>query len=242
MNKEVGLIGYGRFGGFAAEHLCKDFRMFAADARNDKRVGRSIHRVSLTEAASKPIVILAVPINQLHTVLARIAPHLQPGTLVIDVSSVKEQPLRWMKAILPKTVSILGTHPLFGPDSASHGLKGHTIVLCPARIRKKQFLHVCGYLRQLGLTVRTMTPLRHDRLMASTLFLTQFIGHGVRSLRLPPPKTSTQNFQLLHQITTATGNDTMELFHDMFEYNRFAKRIPEKLLRAFTQLHNGLTT
>ena len=150
----IALIGYGRFGRFAATHLCKDFRVSIADTRKGERVDRGAHRVSLDEAASKPIVILAVPINQLRAVLVEIAPSLQPRTLVIDVSSVKEQPVRWMKSLLPQNISILGTHPLFGPDSATHGLKGHTITLCPVRIPGKQFLHVTRYLRAHGLIVQ----------------------------------------------------------------------------------------
>ena len=142
MSKEIALIGYGRFGRLAARYLSRDFRVRIADSRKGERVDRGAQRVSLEEAASKPIVILAVPISQLRAVLAEIAPSLQPGTLVIDVCSVKEQPVRWMRSLLPRSVSILGTHPLFGPDSAARGLKGHTIALCPVRITGKQLLHV----------------------------------------------------------------------------------------------------
>ncbi|MBI3364494.1 MAG: prephenate dehydrogenase/arogenate dehydrogenase family protein [Ignavibacteriae bacterium] len=167
-------------------------------------------------------------------------PKLRIGALVIDVCSVKEQPVRWMKSLLPKDVLILGTHPLFGPDSAAKSLMGHTIVLCPVRIRKRQLQRLSTYLRARGLNVQLLTPLRHDKLMASTLFLTQFVGHGLRKLSLPNPTSSTHNFRSLHHIATITGNDTMELFRDMFEYNRFAKRLPEELLRSFSELHKTL--
>jgi prephenate dehydrogenase len=45
------------------------------------------------------------------------APALRPGQLIIDTCSVKERPLEWMLEELPDHVQIVGTHPLFGPDS-----------------------------------------------------------------------------------------------------------------------------
>ena len=63
-----------------------------------------------------------------------IAPLLSPDALVIDVCSVKEYPVRLMKELLPERVSILATHPMFGPDSAAHALQGRKIVLCAERI------------------------------------------------------------------------------------------------------------
>jgi len=73
----------------------------------------------------------SVPINQLERTIINISPYLKPGSIVYDVCSVKEQPCKWMLEQLPSSVSIIGTHPLFGPDSAGSSLKGCKIAICP---------------------------------------------------------------------------------------------------------------
>jgi len=124
---EIAIIGYGRFGKLAAYYLKKDFNVFVCEKKNT-HIESGIKKVSLREAAEKQNILLAVPINQLKAVLHAITPSLRNSALVIDVCSVKEQPLKWMKTILPTHVSILGTHPLFGPDSTTDGLKGKSVV------------------------------------------------------------------------------------------------------------------
>jgi len=36
----------------------------------------------------------------------------------------QEHPVRWMRELLPPDVAILGSHPMFGPDSAAESLQG----------------------------------------------------------------------------------------------------------------------
>ena len=240
MKKTIAIIGYGRFGRFAAHHLKKKFRVFVADWKKTIRVEPGINKISMQEAAKMGNIILAVPINALPSLLRTIAPLLKPGTLVCDVSSVKEEPIRWMKSILPGYVSILGTHPLFGPDSATGSFTGKTIVLCPVRISSARLRNIRRHLNKEGLIVQQMTPTKHDQLMASTLFLTQFIGRAVHRLNLPPPTSSTHNFELLHYIASTSQKDSKELFHDMYRFNRYARKTPEQLLKAVQKLSHIL--
>ena len=242
MKKEIALIGYGRFGRFISYHLRKRFRVSVVESSPSIRFEKGIRRISIDEVESQRIIFLAVPISRMPHVLDAISSKLQPGTLVIDVCSVKEQPIRWMKSYLPRHVSILGTHPLFGPESASRGLSGHTIVLCPARIAKSKLRKIVTYLQGINVTVQIMTATQHDRFIASTLFLTQFIGRGLLDLPLHSSQNTTQNFQFLHRIATTTGRDTRELFRDMFHYNRFARTIPDKFIQSLKRTHNQLTT
>ena len=44
---------------------------------------------------------------------------LKENAVIVDVCSVKEYPVQWMRELLPANVSILATHPMFGPDSAA---------------------------------------------------------------------------------------------------------------------------
>lgn len=242
MKPEIAIIGYGRFGKLLAHYLKKDTQVFVSDKKKPKNVERGITAISLNEAVTKSVVVLAVPISVVPSILKFIAPLLQHGTLVCDVCSVKEQPITWMKDILPKHVSILGTHPLFGPDSIDKNLQGRTIVLCPVRIHSQQLSLIMGGLRKTGLNVLRMSPQRHDKMMASTLFLTHFIGRGLRRLNLPPPDHTTQNYSNLKQIVETAGNDTAQLFQDMYNYNRFAKLMLAKVMREFIKLSSTINS
>ncbi|MBI3364495.1 MAG: hypothetical protein HY033_06260 [Ignavibacteriae bacterium] len=55
MSKEIALIGYGRFGRLAAAHLRKDFQVCVVEPRKSVQLARGMRRVSLEEAASKPV-------------------------------------------------------------------------------------------------------------------------------------------------------------------------------------------
>lgn len=241
MKTEIAVIGYGRFGRFLAHHLRRRCRVYIADKNIRRPVEKGLIQVSLQEAASKKIVILAVPVRQLRVVLKQISPILLPGTLVCDVCSVKEQPSQWMLKDLPAHVSLLGTHPLFGPDSAAESIQGNNIILCPLRISHRMLRTIKTKLQGHGLRPRKMSPQSHDKLMASTLFLTQFIGRGLRTFQLPSSTISTSNFSLLSHLVVTAHHDSAELFHDMYRYNRYAHIIPKKIISDFKKLSSALS-
>ncbi|HLX12249.1 MAG TPA: prephenate dehydrogenase [Bacteroidota bacterium] len=240
MIEEVAIIGYGRFGKLAASHLKKHAKVFVADLKKPHISGHNITAVPIEIAAAKRIVILAVPINRLPALLQRISAYVRKDAIVSDVCSVKEQPLKWMKKYLPKHTSFVGMHPLFGPVSASESLKGRNIILCQGSLSRRRIAVIHSILRKAGLNVFEMTPAEHDRLMASTLFLSQLVGHSLLGYQLPETIITTQNFAFLKQIELTSRNDSKELFNDMFRYNRFARKVPNNLLSSLLNIINTL--
>ncbi|HLD75649.1 MAG TPA: prephenate dehydrogenase/arogenate dehydrogenase family protein, partial [Candidatus Norongarragalinales archaeon] len=119
--KKLGLIGFGNFGRFAAEHLGEDFEILAYDPQMTQEINSNVKSVSLDEAASQPLVLLCVPLQNLPSVLEQIKPNVRPGALVVDTCSVKIKPSKAMEESIPEGVQIIGTHPLFGPQSGKNG-------------------------------------------------------------------------------------------------------------------------
>ncbi|MCB1512339.1 MAG: prephenate dehydrogenase, partial [Hyphomicrobiaceae bacterium] len=160
----VGILGFGAFGRLIARHLHRHFRIVACDPGVPDANIRAAHADAggLSDVGACDIVILAVPVTSLTLAIRQIRPFLRPGCLVIDVGSVKVSPARVMLAELPPDVEILGTHPLFGPQSAHDGIAGRKIAICPLRCRSTRrvaaFLH-----KALGLDVHVTTPEEHDR-------------------------------------------------------------------------------
>ncbi len=238
----IGLIGYGRFGRLAAGVLARRANVVVWDPRL-RRKGRLARRVlstTLEEVARQPVVVLAVPVSALRELLTRVRSYVSPGALVLDVCAVKSVPLRWMSAALPPGVSIIGTHPFFGPDSYNGTLEGHRIVLCPVRAPRRLLMQVRRVLRESGLHVEIMTPDAHDRTMAETVFLTQFVGRLLAAARLAGTEGWTVHSRRLRSIVDVARNDSRELFLDMWKYNPHARAIVRRFGLGWRRLERLL--
>jgi prephenate dehydrogenase len=229
MKTNIGIIGLGRFGILTAEHVRKYFNVIAYDTREIEKI-RGVKFGTLADAASQPIVIIAVPIRKMKNVLKKMAPFVRRGTLICDVCSVKEKPVQWMKEILPGSVSILGTHPLFGPDSISKNFKGNNIALCPVRISKSMFISIKQILVKIGLNVYVLSPEQHDRALAYTQALVHTIARGLYEMPTFNNLPETKSYQKLANVVKSLQNDSKELFEDMTKFNKFAKKARTEFL------------
>ena len=236
MRPGVGLIGYGRFGRLAAHYCAREANVFVHDPGARVRAARGIRRATLREAASQPVVILAVPISKMRALLRVIAPLVRPTALVVDVCSVKTLPLEWMKKILPHSVAIIGMHPLFGPDSDAGSLAGQRVVVCPSRNGLRMMAGVRSLARAHGVRLHVMTPAAHDRLMAETLLLTQYVGRLIQGAGIVPRAWSTPSYELLKAIVRVALRDSEELFVDMVRFNPRGRRTLGSLLRSHRAL------
>jgi prephenate dehydrogenase len=238
----VGLIGYGRFGRFAAKHLSTRVRVVVHDPRvkgRASRGGRIVH-ATLGEAAGQPVVLLAVPVSALRGVLRAIRRHVRPGALIIDVCAVKTLPARWMEKMLPKHVHILATHPLFGPDSASRSLEGKTVVLCPVRLPRTQLREIRKILDRKDVHSIVMSVEEHDRMAAETILLTQYVGRMLLRADLRRWPTMTANYGALVRITDVARRDTPQLFTDMVNFSPHGRRVSRALSRAARSLRGAM--
>ncbi len=228
------MIGYGRFGSLAARYLSREAVVLVHDPRRSPipRRSRRLRRATLVEAASQPVVILAVPISSLQAVLRSIRPHLSHGALVVDVCAVKAAPARWMKRLLPRTVRILGTHPFFGPASAQRSLAGKTIVLCPVRIPRSHLEQIRRLLVRKGLRPIVMSVGEHDVLAAETVFLTQFTGRVLMRAGVRRRPEVTDTYGALLSLIDVARKDTPQLSADMARFSPHARRVLRRLKAA----------
>jgi prephenate dehydrogenase len=236
MKGAVGLIGYGRFGRLAARYCAREAEVYVHDPRVRVTRRKGIRRATLREAASQRVVVLAVPISELHGVLRSIRTIVPPGGLVIDVCSVKMIPLAWMKQLLHPSVSIVGMHPLFGPDSDTGSLAGQRVVVSPSRNGAQWMGRIRALARAHGVRLHVMTPAAHDRLMAETLLLTQYIGRLLQGTGIPERAWSTASYGHLRLIVRTALRDSEQLFVDMWRYNPYGLRTA----RALAGSHRAL--
>lgn len=221
----IGIIGCGRFGQLWASALtARGYTVLVFDI-NIERVKQvaDARACSLAEVCKSDMLFLCVPISQIEAVALEIAPRLSQSTLVLDTCSVKEYPARVLRETLPAGQNIVCTHPLFGPDSASGGLAGHSIVMCPVRASEAAVGEADGLFRSLGLAVISATPQEHDRQMARSQALVHFIGRSLETLDLKDQELATPDYRSLLSMNTMVHNDTHRLFLDMQRYNPYAR-------------------
>ena len=231
---KVGAIGFGRLGKLLITNLSKDFDLFVYDKENkDKEIKNAgATPVSLEEVCSAKIIIPFVPISEFENVIKEISPHVSKGTLVIDVCSVKLHPINIMKKYLKENIQILGTHPMFGPDSAKNTLMGLKIVLCKERISDHLYHQIKSYLNKFGLKVIEASAEKHDRDISSSLLLTHFIGRTLIDFEAKELEIDTTGYRRLMKILETVENDTWQLFQDMNTYNPYAKKTLKRFMAS----------
>ncbi|MFL5727935.1 MAG: prephenate dehydrogenase/arogenate dehydrogenase family protein [Cytophagaceae bacterium] len=239
--KELGFIGFGNFGRFIIPHLKPFFDITVCDSADFSKEAKlaGVKWGTLAETASREYVALAVPVQFLENLLIQIKTMVKPKALVFDLSSVKMKPIELMQKHLPDYVEIVGTHPLFGPQSGKNGIAGLNLVVCPVRTTKGGNL-TRFFSRELKLNVLERTPLHHDQQMAYVQALTHFIGRAVNQMDIPDVEQKTPAYQYLLEIKRNLGQDSMDLFLTIENENPFAKEVRDHFIQELIKLNNKL--
>lgn len=133
------------------------------------------------------LVLLAAPVAQTGAILASIAPHLQPGTIVTDAGSTKSDVVAAARVALQDRVAqFVPGHPIAGretngPDAAIIDLyRGKKVVLTPlvensaADIEK-----VAAAWRACGAILHTLSPEEHDKVFAAVSHLPHLLAFAL---------------------------------------------------------------
>lgn len=233
MARSLGIIGIGAFGAFMLKHVTPYFDVVIHDPFRDLSDLERRYRVraaSLEETAAQDIVVVAVPVQRLAEVVQKIAPHLRPGSLLMDVCSVKVKPTAALLKYAPPETDIVSIHPLFGPNSGARGI--HGLVVSVMNIRGRRMAETALFLRrELGLKAVVTTPERHDREMAYVQGLTHLIGRSIVGLKLPERmRQTTPTFDHLMNMVNVIKDDSDDLFRAIEAENPFARDVKESFL------------
>lgn len=214
----IGIIGAGRFGTLLQKHLSTD------------------NIVQLDNPAGCDLVIFAVPNRLLEQAIVQWKPTIPESAIVMDVGSVKTKPC----AILQKHFSnkVLGTHPLFGPDSAGDSWQDCKMVFCKLSCSDTVYKTVQKLFTDRGVLIIECTPAEHDQMMAKTQALIHFIGRALTGLE--PQQIATPDYDNMLQMMQKVTNDTWELFYDMQTLNPYAEPIRKNFIKKIEQLDKDI--
>ena len=244
---KIGVIGYGRFGEIWARTLATIGSTLVYDQKWERAdsvpaLPKPLEAASLDQVAGSELLFLSVPISELETCCRGLAPLLSARTIVVDVCSVKLHPAKVMQHTLRSDQPLIGTHPLFGPDSVARlGLPGRKIVLCRLRASSEQTQVVRAILERLKLQIIETTPDEHDQQMAHSQALVHLLGRALAKLSLGAQEISTPDYESLLNISSLVNNDSWQLFFDMQRYNPYAQQMRLALRASLDELEAELT-
>lgn len=173
------------------------------------------------------VVVISVPIRVTREVIEQVGPHVRKDALLMDVTSIKTDPMQAMTQ--SSEASVVGTHPMFGPGVNTY--QGQRVVLC--RGRGDRWL---DWVRQMliarGLVITETTPEIHDSMMAIVQvlhhFKTQVLGLTLSRLGVPLQQTlrfTSPAYLLESYVTGRHFAQSSELYGPIEMLNSDAARV-----------------
>jgi prephenate dehydrogenase len=194
--------------------------------------------IDWSHVAEHEVIILTVPLPIMEDVVRQLGPLTREDGAVIDIASLKEEPVQCMLRYCRGEV--IGTHPLFGPRTES--LKDQLVFVWPAR-SGVWMSWLRSFLERSGAKVREMEPKAHDRLMAKVQVLRHLLlicfGHGLmrmgfdlaEDLPLSGPWFSNLVQMLARQMDQGSG-----LYADLALHNPETAEIVDEFLASVIEI------
>lgn len=239
MNKPtISVIGYGSFGKFIVDKLKNDYSFEVFDKSGNAKPSKNIAFVNLNRAAKNKYIVLAIPYSAYKTTLQKISELAPKNAVVIDVCSVKVLPLKAAKKYLRDDIEFVGTHPLFGPQSAQNSLSKHLIVFCTPKSKFSQKLE--SYLKNKGLKLIHMSAKDHDKQMAQVHALTFFVARGLMKSDLHKNTLTTPSFKKLLDLAELESHHSSALFNTIQSANPYSKTTRSKFIKKLKSLNKQI--
>lgn len=250
---KIGIIGGTRGLGRTLAWYLKDFDFDVTVTGRDSIVGAQVSEeigVKYSNNNKKivqdsDIVIISVPISSTESVIEELAPFMKDGSVMLDVTSVKEGPSKKMKECLSEGVEFIPTHPVFGPRTTD--LKGQIIVLTPIK-KGKWYPRIYKFLEYKGMRIIETTAEHHDDMMGIVQVLTHFSYISTASAieRLQVDLKDTQNYEspiynLMIDTIARIVSQNPYLTYSIQHENKKGEKIRQALFDSMSELKDALS-
>ena len=208
-----------------------------------RKLGVTYLQDNVEAASHSDVTIVSVPIGVTTRIIKEVAPHVKEGSLLMDVTSVKEEPSEAMREFTPEGVDYLPTHPMFGPRIRS--LDGQVVVLTPEEEVKKSrwYPKVLEFLEAENARVLVTNPGNHDKMMSIVQGLTHFsyisiaatiekLGIDIKESR----KFASPVYSLMLDMIARIVAQNPYLCYSIQTNNRYIGQTHEAFLETFLEL------
>jgi cyclohexadieny/prephenate dehydrogenase len=193
------------------------------------------------------IVILATPPSTLGAIGKKIAPKLQPHTIIMDTASIKQAAIDALAPVLPLEVDYVPAHPVAGSER-SGGSAGtddlfqrRRIIVTPAEPLSPQVMQaITTFWVTMGARVEGMPAPLHDLIYAYISHLPHLLAFAARTV-VTPVHSDSGNVAL--QKFLRLSSSRTQLWGEIFYYNREnIKAALKSYLAAVRHIHEELST
>jgi prephenate dehydrogenase len=214
---KVAIIGAGKMGRWFTRFFLEEGNSVIVSSRSKEKLlkikdefGVEIaDNVNAVKNADR--ILICVPIENFEAVVKEIHSHIRPDQVVMDICSIKENPVKIMHEYI-RTGITLGTHPVFGPGVKS--IENQNFVLTPINDKEKLFARKFkSWLEKKRANVFIMSPRKHDELMSVVLGLPHFLGLVVCDTLLNYPnfvetkKVAGASYKMLLTLAEAVASE-----------------------------------
>ncbi len=136
----------------------------------------------------KDIIIIAMPYGEVETVYQMIAPNLRDGTVILDLSTLKQSPMQAVEKLLSPEVHVVSVAAVVNPKYLFDGVnetdratedyfdKGMMMLMPTVKCAQQAVTLAMDFSQLLGATPQFFDPSEHDALIAATELLPALLG------------------------------------------------------------------
>ena len=150
-----------------------------------RRLGVEFADDYLFAAKMSDIVLVATPTNVSNRILKQLGRELKKGTLVVEISSMKDPVRRTISALQENGLPVLSIHPMFGPGIKKLESRSILVVSRTPHAEAKRLLTI---LRRLGARMIPCSMNKHDTLASILIALPHLMNisliETLRTLRI----------------------------------------------------------
>ncbi len=212
--------------------------LLRAEGFSVRVAGRTTKTTAADLADRCDVLVVAVPIAATAEVIQKVGPRVKPGRLLMDLTSLKTEPVELMLA--HSAADVVGCHPLFGPSVGDPA--GHSVVLCRGR-GENGYARMKSLFGKAGYRILETTPRKHDKMMSVVQALNHFntivLGMAVAEAGIPFPELqpfSTPMFKAKMEMVQRVLTETPGLYADILAGNPRTKKIMASYARVVRKI------
>lgn len=245
--ERVAIVGVGLIGGSIAQAVKARFPAVEVTGvgRDPARLIKA-QKLGIIDAFQRPpvalrdmdLVVVCTPVDRLAEDVLAALDAAGPQTIVTDAGSTKQQLLEAINRVRPADGRFVGSHPLAGShltgfEHADPRLfEGRLCIVTPSAITDTRAItRVESFWQAIGMNVRRMTAVEHDRVLALTSHLPHLAAAALAQLvdeqSVPFAATGFRD-------TTRVAGGSPDLWTAIFDANR------DQMLQATDLLLAGL--
>ena len=190
------------------------------------------------------VLIISVPIDITCNVIEAVGNRMKDGTLLMDLTSVKREPVRKMLECTKDNVEILSIHPMFGPTAKS--IRNQTVIFIEISGRWGKLCdEIENIFERKGARIVFMSAEEHDRTMAVIQGLSHFVllSYGITLQNLNFNVEHAREMSPLYEIFTDFVGRILHQDPELYaniQMNLDMKEIHEKFIAAAKMLSSSV--